>query len=209
VIAFCEYELDAESYKARLLMHLLDVPFTSTNVDVYPGTEHRSPWFLAINPAGTLPVLVDDAATVVGAIPSLLHLASAYDPAGTWSPTEPAAAAEVSRWLAFAAELAASAGAARLHDVIFAQGIDVVAARARAHALLREVDEALWFAEQRGSGWVGGGPHPTIADVACFPDVMLADEGGIPLERYRAVRRWTDRVKSLPRFVPMPGLFAR
>ncbi len=208
MIAFYDYELSADAYKAKLLMLLLDVPFAATTVDVYPAREDRAEWFLRVNPAGTLPVVVDGATTVAGVQPVLAHLAAAYDRSGRWSPSDPATAGAVAHWLAFADQLAQTAGAARKHDCIFATDVDAPAARERAHALLRELDEALWFAEQTGGGWLVAGDHPTIADIACFPDAMLAEEGGIPLHAYRAVRRWTDRIKALPNFTPMPGMFA-
>lgn len=49
---------------------------------------------------------------------------------------------------------------------------------------------------------------PTVADIACFPYVMLSDEAGISLIDYPAIRRWTDRIKRLPGFTVMSGIFA-
>ncbi|MNO66907.1 hypothetical protein D3C76_577060 [compost metagenome] len=69
------------------------------------------------------------------------------------------------------------------------------------------LDEQLWFSEQEKSGWICRGDHPTIADIACFPYVMLSDEGGISLIDYPALRRWTDRIKRLPGFIVMSGVF--
>jgi len=71
------------------------------------------------------------------------------------------------------------------------------------------LDEQLWFAEQQGFDWLCPLDHPTVADIACFPDIMLAEEGRIPLHEYHAVRRWTDRIKGIPGFVVMPGIFPR
>jgi glutathione S-transferase len=55
--------------------------------------------------------------------------------------------------------------------------------------------------------WVCSGSHPTIADIAIFPDVVLSEEGGVSRLDYPALRRWTDRVKALPGFTIMPGVF--
>jgi len=70
------------------------------------------------------------------------------------------------------------------------------------------LDEHLWFREQEGLEWVCEAEHPTIADIAIFPDVVLSEEGGISRLDYPALRRWTDRVRHLPGFVPMSGIFA-
>jgi glutathione S-transferase len=69
------------------------------------------------------------------------------------------------------------------------------------------LDEHLWFAEQEGQDWLCSTGHPTIADIACFPYVMLSEEGGINRLPYPAIRRWTDRVKRIPGFTVMPGIF--
>jgi len=42
---------------------------------------------------------------------------------------------------------------------------------------------------------------------ALFPEVALSEEGGVSRADYPAVRRWTDRVKCVDRFVTMPGIF--
>ena len=110
-------------------------------------------------------------------------------------------------WLAFAQSLTAASGAARLHDTMFFEA-DILKCRREAHSLLRMLDEHLWFAEQEGHQWLCSPEYPTIADLAIFPYVMLSEEGGISRLPYPAIRRWGNRVKRLPQFIPMPGIFA-
>jgi len=52
------------------------------------------------------------------------------------------------------------------------------------------------------------GDHFTIADIACFPYVALAPEGGVALDPYGAVRRWIGQIQAQPGFVSMPGIAA-
>jgi glutathione S-transferase len=113
---------------------------------------------------------------------------------------------EISQWLAFADEITMTAAAARLHDSFF-YDFDVRTARKGAHKLFRILDEHLWFGEQAGRDWICSPGHPTVADVACFPYVILSEEGGISRQDYPAIRRWCDRVKRVPGFVVMPGVF--
>jgi glutathione S-transferase len=189
------------------MMAALRVTFRRIELDIYPGREHESPWFLKINPSGELPVIDDDGLTLCGTRAILEHLAGKYDPSGRWYPRDvPEAPAGIARWLEVAERLTATAGAARLHDTMF-YAADIDACRAGANALFRALDEHLWFAEQLGYDWVCGGSHPTIADIACFPHVMLSEEGGISRLPYPAIRRWTDRVKRIPYFTPMSGIF--
>jgi len=207
MITLYDFELSADCYTVRLMLAVLRVSHRRIELDVYPGREHESPWFLNINPSGQLPLIDDDGIMRCGARAILEHLTSGYDPGGRWHPREdPETAARTARWLEVAGRLTATAGSARLHDTMF-YAAEIDACRAGAHALFRALDEHLWFAEQSGHDWLCGEGHPTIADIACFPHVMLSEEGGVSRLPYPAIRRWTDRVKRIPHFVPMPGIF--
>lgn len=48
--------------------------------------------------------------------------------------------------------------------------------------------------------------HPTIADVAVFPYIALANDGKISLEPYAHVQAWIERLKHLPGFIGMIGI---
>jgi glutathione S-transferase len=207
MIRLYDFELSGNCYKARLLMGMLGVPYERIALDFYPGREHKSPWFLAINPLGQLPVIDDDGFVLRDAQAILVYVASQYDPSGLWYPRSDARMlGRISQWCAFADSITATASAARLHDGLF-YDVDIDTCRAGAHALFRVLDEHLWFAEQEGQAWLSSRDHPTIADIACFPYVMLSEEGGISRLPYPAIRRWTDRVKRIPGFALMPGIF--
>jgi glutathione S-transferase len=206
VIKLYDYELSGNCYKVRLLLGILGLSFERVPLDFYPEREHKQSWFLAINPLGELPVIDDDGFILRNAQAILVYLASRHDPSGQWYPRDPLALGHVSMWLGFAESLTHSAGAARQHDTMF-YDVDIDRCRANAHALLRVLDEHLWFAEQAGQNWLCAGDHPTIADLACFPYVMLSEEGGISRLPYPAIRRWTDRVKRIAGFTTMAGVF--
>ena len=207
MIKLYDYPLSGNCYKVRLLMSFLGLKFESWLVNFYPGREHKSDWFLAINPLGQIPVVSDDEFVLRDAQAILVYLASRYDQSGSWYPREDAVAlGEIAAWLAFADLITSTASAARLHDALFYE-FDVEACRAGAHRLFRILDEHLWFAEKRLQNWLLDRANPTIADIACFPYVMLSEEGGISRQDYPAIRRWADRVKHLPNFITMPGIF--
>jgi glutathione S-transferase len=207
MIKLYDYPLSGNCYKVRLLANLLGLSYETRLVNFYPGREHKSEWFLALNPLGQIPVLEDDGMILRDAQAILVYLASRYDRSGQWYPREDAASlGEITAWLAFADSITGTASAARLHDALF-YDFDIEACRAGAHRLFRILDEHLWFCEQRGQNWLVGRPHPTIADIACFPYVMLSEEGGVSRQDYPAIRRWADRLKQLPNFITMPGIF--
>jgi len=207
VITLYDYELSGNCYKVRLLLAMLGVPYTKHPIDFYPGREHKSPWFLSLNPLGQLPVLKDEDYVLRDAQAILVYLASRYDPAEVWYPRANAPLlGSITAWLSFSDAITSTASAARLHDGMF-YDFDIEQCRAGAHRLFRILDEQLWISERSASGWICDGMSPTIADLAVFPYVQLSEEGGIPRRDYPAIRRWCDRVRSLPGFVTMPGIF--
>lgn len=201
------YELSGECYKVRFFLSVLGLSVESISVDEYPGLEVQTPAFLAINPAGTLPVLEVEGQVIAEPQAILTYLALAHDPTGTWYPaSDPLRAAQCAQWLDFGGKLDASAGVARRALGMF-MPLDAGSARLEGRRLMRILDEHLWFAERQGRDWLVPGPAPTIADLACFPAVALAEEGEIALADYPAARRWLDRVKRIPGFIPMSGIF--
>jgi glutathione S-transferase len=89
------------SIRARWTLQELGVPFEAVTVNMLAG-EHRKPEFLAINPAGKIPVLVDDDAVLTESIAIVVYLAEKYPDKGL-IPTGLRGRAEVMRWLLFAA----------------------------------------------------------------------------------------------------------
>lgn len=207
MIKLYNYELSVNCYKQRLLMAILDVEFEPVLVDFFPGMEHKGEAFKQINPLGHIPVIDDDGYVLRDASAIMIYLAAKYDESGRWFPTnDPALLGEVAQWMAFAEGTTNTASAARLHDNLGYE-FDIDALRAGAHRLFRALDEHLWFQEQQGQVWVCSADHPTIADLVLFPDVALSEEGGISRLDYPALRRWEQRVREIPGFVNMPGIF--
>jgi glutathione S-transferase len=54
----------------------------------------------------------------------------------------------------------------------------------------------------RTNAWLAA-DHITIADLACYPYVALAEEGRFSLEPFPATRTWLQRVVQTPHWVPM------
>ena len=207
MIALYDYELSGNCYKLRLLMSFLGIGYKTVPVDFHPGREHKAEWFVKLNPLGQLPVTDDDRLVLRDAQAILVYLAAKYDPSNSWCPQgKPALLGEISQWLAFADGITSTSSAARLHDALF-YDFDIDAARAGAHRLFRILDEHLWFGEQQGRDWICSAGHATIADIACFPYIILSEEGGIPRQDYPAIRRWCDRVKRIKGFTVMSGVF--
>lgn len=44
-----DYDLSGNCYKLRLFMSMLDIKWETQTIDFYPGLEHKSASFLALN----------------------------------------------------------------------------------------------------------------------------------------------------------------
>jgi glutathione S-transferase len=85
------------SIRARWTLQELGVDFEGITVNLRAG-EHRSPQFLAINPAGKLPALVDGELVITESAAIVLYLAEKYQ---KFLPADLDGRAEVNRWLLF------------------------------------------------------------------------------------------------------------
>jgi glutathione S-transferase len=205
MITLHDYELSPNCYKVRQLAAFLGLALHRVPVNLHPGREHQSAAFLALNPLGQVPVLDDDGFVLRDSQAILVYLASRCDGAAVWYPAEARLRGQVTLWLAVAEDLNRTALAARAHDTLGCAQIDVVAARTGAHAVFRVLDDHLAERFSAGQGWLVG-PAPSIADVACFPGVALAQEGGLSLDAYPALRRWVWNFRHLPGFIGMGGI---
>lgn len=196
------YVLSGNCYKIRLMAALLDVEYETVAVDFFPGFEHRSEAMLALNPAGTLPILVANDLVLTETQAILSWLAQEFDTTGRWLPQ--ARLSEVLEWLAYANRLTSSAGLARLHDMLN-WPCDGANAKADAERDLRILELHLNDRVLDGSTWLVG-DNPTIADIACFPYVALSPDAGLEHDGFPAIRHWLYEIRSLPGFVTMPGI---
>ena len=194
-----DLDLSGNSYKCRLLLSMLGVDHDTVRVDMAKG-EHRSPEYLAINPFGQIPTLVDGDNVLRDSQAILVYIARKQG-AEDWLPLDAAEMAQVVSWLAFAEnEIHHGPTVARAGNKFEVPGIDVPTAQKRAARALKLMDAHL-----DGRDWLAL-DRPTIADLACYPYTALAPEGGIDLPPYGHVLDWIRRIEALDGYVPMPGL---
>lgn len=193
-----DLKLSGNCYKVRLFLSLLEIEYELVPID-FMAAQHKSPEFLRLNPLGQIPVLEDDGLILRDSQAILVYLAKKYD-GEAWLPGDAAGMARVTQWLSTAAnEIARGPNDARLNKK-FGFAVDLKTAQQKAESILDIIELHLekhrWLALDR----------PTIADIACFPYIALAPEGGVMLDKYAAINRWCDRIKQLPGFITMPGI---
>ncbi len=193
------HELSGNSYKAKLMLSLLDLDYEWVKVDLMAGA-HKQPEFLTINSFGQVPVLVDGDIAIADAQAILIYLARQYGNL-QWLPLEAEPMSRIVRWLSITAgEVRQGTEFARRYYLFKNTDINLELAVQKSEFILTQLDNHL--AEQE---WLELG-HPTIADIAVFPYIALAPDGRIPLDKYLNVLNWINRVKNLPGFVGMIGI---
>ena len=186
------------AYKARLLLALLGQDYETIDVDIIKGPQGH-PELMRLNPRGQIPVLVDGDITIWDSQAILCYLARRYGDA-QWLPLEAEPLARVMQWLAVS-ENELLFGLARARAVLrFRRPWDLDACQQLGRKGLAVLEDRL---ESRD--WLAT-DNATIADIACYPYVALAPEGGLTLDDWPAVRAWLQRIAALPGHVGMQGI---
>jgi glutathione S-transferase len=177
------------SCKVGLMLAMLGVPWDYRHIDLASGA-HKKPAFLAMNRWGQVPVLEDGGTHVAQSNVILRYLADKFGRFGGKTDTEKLRIAE---WLAWEMDqMAGGVGMSRTarrfnwHDEV------VRFLRQRGDAALQALDRHLG-----GSKFIAG-MYPTIADVAMFPRIATAEEGGFDIAAWPNVQAWAQRMLALP-----------
>ena len=101
-----DFTLSGNAHKVRNQLSLLGVEHERVPVDLVGG-EQRSREFLALNPFGQVPVLVDDDIVLRDSSAILVYLARKYG-RGDWLPVDAEGEARVQEWLAVATDAVAN-----------------------------------------------------------------------------------------------------
>ncbi|MBR9872910.1 MAG: glutathione S-transferase [Vibrionaceae bacterium] len=190
------HPFSGHAHRVHMLLSILELNFELIPVDL-PAGEHQRPEFLALNPFGQIPVLVDGETVISDSNAILVYLATVYDREQQWLPDSPLARANIEQLLSLAAHRLAGSIAKLRAANLFNRSIDREPLTQEAHKLLKQLQNY-----QNGRQWLVG-TKPTIADLALYSYIKLAPEGGISLADYPVLETWLKRVEGLSGFVPM------
>jgi GSH-dependent disulfide-bond oxidoreductase len=177
-------------YKVSIALEELDLPYTVHPVAI-GQREQKQPWFLAINPNGRIPVIVDDDLAVFESGAILTYLA---EKTGRLLPTERRARSRVLQWLTWqVAGLGPMMGQANVFTRYFPEKLPQVISRY--HNESRRLLEVL-DARLRDSEWIADAY--SIADIAAFPWARSHDTCGISIEGLPHLARWLAAMTARP-----------
>jgi len=189
-------------YKIALLANHLDIALEWREIDVLSG-QTRQGWFRRINPYGKLPVVeLNTGEHLAESNAILVHLAQD----SAWWPAQRLAQARVLQWL-FWEQYSHEPYIATSRFWLSISGepdryrVQLADRRPGALAALDCLETHL-----ATHHWLVG-DTPTIADIALYAYTHVADEAGFDLTPCPAIRRWLERVRSIPGHLPMrtPG----
>lgn len=182
--------------KACAVARYLKSPVEFIYLDLMKG-EQQSPAYLALNPNGKVPTLVDGARVVWEADAVMCHLAAQAD-SDLW-PRDVARQIDVVRWLSWNAQHFSRHGGALYFEHIIKPRFGIGPTDAAM------VDESLAGFRRFAAvlnGHLGGrqwliGERMTVADFAVAVALPYADTCRMPLAEFPEVRRWHDRLNEL------------
>jgi glutathione S-transferase len=193
-----DHHLSGNGHKVRMLLSMLGLEHRHVFTDVPSGEPQKDPAFAALNPFLQIPILVDGETVIWDSQAILVYLARRYGP--DWFPQEPESAARVMQWLSVATnEINNSLQQARL-VYLLGEHYDIDSLTRKGVRVLTVLDGHL-----ASRAWLAA-ECATIADLACYPYVALSRQGRLPLDSFRNVIAWMNRVEALPGYIPMPGL---
>ncbi len=190
--------LSANGRKPLALCRALFLQPEIRRVNVYAG-EGRTAEFLAVNPLGKVPALVDGEFTLTESNAILIYVAEQYGGSRFWS-TQPAGRAEILRWLfwessawqpALTAVLAACVGHRLLPQVVPAPDAPPDWKSAQLAPALAHLDAGL-----AGRAFLCGA-EPTLADLSVAGMTTYFRFAGFPANDWPNVASWLARVESL------------
>jgi glutathione S-transferase len=198
------FPMSPNTQRARFALEEVGVGYTFELVDLMAGAQ-REPAYLAINPAGRVPCLVDDDGFSLFESNAILVYLAAAHPDKHLDGTTPRERAEVARWMFL--------GCAHLGppvQQIFAHTMRLppekrlpqVVETARA-----DLDRSLKVLEQRLAKvpYLAGDAF-SIADISVTPILSAAPMLGIDLSAFPSVGAWLGRVRARPAWGRATGM---
>ena len=189
MVTLYDNHLSGNGYKVRLMLTLLGVPFEIVWIDTLRGESHTDS-FLAINPNGRIPALVDGAFVLPESNAILHYLADGTE----YLPEGREIRVRILQWMFFEQYSHEPNIAVLRHWFAHLdrpdEGDEVARKRGAGYDALRVMEQHLaaqpYFA----------GDRYTIADISLYAYTHVADEGGFDLSPYPATRDWLGRIAA-------------
>lgn len=191
------HPLSGNTHRAAALLSILGVDYENITVDL-PAGAHKAPDFLALNPLGQVPVLVDGDLVLRDSTAILVYITRKFDTQNRWLPVDAVGQAQVQEWLSTAVNEVMQGPFMVRAIPLFGIPADADAAKVKTTALF----DALFEPHLKNRTWLVG-DSATLADLACYSYIARVTEGDFSLDAYPAISAWLARVEALDNIAPM------
>ncbi len=183
--------LSMPTAKVGLMLAMCGATWNYRHVDMRAG-QHKSPEFLAMNRFGQVPVLQHGERCIAQSNAILQYLAQHF---GRFQGRSESDTWRIAEWLSWDFDrFSSGVGLSRTFAKFQPQTPEDVKSymRSRGEQALTALDRHL------GTSKFLVGGAPTIADIAVFPWIATADEGGFTVANYPNVQAWGERMLTYP-----------
>lgn len=189
-----DHPLSGNCYKARLLLGHLGVDYERVSVDIFGG-EHKKEDFKKLNPNQKIPVLVDGSVTIWESNAVVLYIAKKYSPNPYYS-DNPEEFGLITQWLIFGkTSIDPYLAVSRYFLKFLGEGNfddkQLVTLQQQGMNTLKILDTHLAENEFLAGNY-------SVADMCCYPYILLSPEGGFDLEGFPNVKRWCGSIEIQP-----------
>jgi glutathione S-transferase len=183
--------------RVRLTAAVLGLALEEAPLDLARG-EHRRAEYLALNPNGAIPTLVDGDFVLTESRAIMQYLASRKPEAGL-IPRDEAARADVTRWLFWdASHFSPQLGTLTFEKIIKPMiGLGEPDARSVQEALDNFRRFAAVLNQRLDARPYVVGPALTLADLTLASSLMYAKEVDVPLSEHPNIAAWFERITEL------------
>ncbi len=196
MIKLHDHPLSGNAYKSRLLLHQLGVEFERVFTDIFKG-EHKTDEFSELNPNQKIPVLINGDFVMWESNAILLYLAKKFSP-NPYISDNPEKYGTICQWVFFGkTSIDPNLAMARYLKscVPDYDPKDLEKMHVQGNAALKILDDYLF-----NKNFLAG--DYSIADIACYPYIMLSHEGGFDISQFANVKKWTENMENTERFLP-------
>lgn len=192
-----DHPLSGNCYKARLLLSHLGVDYEKVRVELFEG-EHKTESFTSINPNQKIPVLIDGDYTIWESNAVAIYIAKKYSPNIYFSDI-PEEFGRIIQWSIFGkTSIDPYLAVSRYYLKFLGEGnfdqTQLESLQEQGNSSLRIMDSHL-----SENDFLAG--NYSVADMCCYPYILLANEGGIDISVFTNVENWCRRIESQPGYI--------
>jgi GST-like protein len=181
-------------HKVSIALEELELPYTAHPIDL-GAKEQKRPEFLAMNPNGRIPVIVDRDADDFAVFESGAILIYLAERTGKLLPTDAKGRSRVIQWLMFQMSgVGPMMGQANAFYRYFPVKLEPAIERYQNES--RRLFEVL-NGQLAKHPWIAGDDY-TIADIATYPWVRTHDWSGVSIDGLDHLKRWLDANAARP-----------